>query len=1269
MSSGSGNNNEITIVIRADGSAAVQGLNPVNAAIDKMKVTADGAKSSVAGTTAVINGLTTGAAQASNTINNVTVNIRNVAQETHNAKVKIDAFSAAYKAHAQQMAAAMMPLSAKMKEAFLDRRVDVQGFIKTFGQFSTELNQGLEVVNKIGGAMGTALDFTRQAAMAAEAKQSFESYTRTVGVSAETMLNKLRVASNGTISDVELVKTASKAMSLGVTKDVDEMANLLLVARNKARLFGMDTSQAFEDIVTGIGRGSPMILDNLGIQIPQALREMEGGIKSAEGVQAILNATLADGMKQIQDMGGVADTAADSYRRAAASVQNLKDAFGEELLPTITNVVDFMRTDLIPTAEALVHMYNSVWQAAGRAYEGTNGKEWAIAPDADKYKDPYDRAKYEKGYYQKVLEFNNSAIGSGKYPQATAETLQNQNRILQGLITKADREMAIFQDRRLKQIKIDQKARQEQEEKQRKEAEEEARKKAKKAADEATRAAKEVEQKRKERFDAYSKATTKSFMTDLEGNQDFIRNGSAVLTNVGKPKALEAVIPVLNEATRAAGLFVNTLSASDAALAKMASSAAADPLKWVRDLADTASAKLLPTLATATDYMQRMSDWSVPSISEKAIESVNAYASGLGAITVGYEAMKGAANKVKPQMRQWQKDDENKAFDEAFEKAKQQAEEFDRRMTLSLADATEAGLADGFTRGGNIAEKFAKGFGDNMLRQISSALSYGLTQALFSGGGGNIIGYLSGQNNLVSTNKGFGITDILNPVNAVQKYLSGNSSSSTSSAGNGLLGTLLKPMAKNGKLLWGNIGSNLLTGAVAGFAVNRLFGSGGLFGGSVVHGQESFDSSADLNTQVGQAKTLRDELLKNTGITEETRRLLDEASFNYTWVRKTKSGNGITSKKTTTYLLEGSAAAQASIDAIKELQKKVEGEQAWRQYEIAQAGQFSDIEPLKMALTDIDRVATRANDRVMSSDELSRLQSQKTDLTHQLQAAQANASQNRWGFLYGSRIQNLQNQISSLESQIKTGSAYKMTEAERADILTQQMQAKSSLSTAIGTARNNAASFIMSNPLAADTIGAQALLRMANGDQALGTNRDMISLMLPGIKQAGLAEFELQKRQLEAGDDPAKLAEVLKSRQSGMSKAIEAYEKMWKDAEAEANDQTLAIEEQAAAFERFQEIQTTLLNAKLQSLQLDQQIEQLEKEKKEKRADDLLSSIFTTVGEIRDQGGKEVLIAFTDTPDGRTRLDEWLSIIEGRDPDTAAVIRKGFEAAQLPRLK
>lgn len=1157
MSSGSGNNNEITIVIRADGSAAVQGLNPVNAAIDKMKGAAAGATSTVAGTAAGLGNLATGAIQTANTINNVTVNLRNVAKEAQNANT---------------------------------------GLLSFFRDTAVAANQGLEIAGKIYAISKATYDFAKSVAETEETRQVFQRYADSYGQSSDYILAVSKRAVAGQVSNNDLARASMRAMQLDVTKNAETMAKLWEIADAKADINGGNIVETFNQITEAIGKGQARMLMDLGL-IPESM----GRAADAEGLllkkTELLSTVLIQGAADLKRLGQ-ADSAADSFNRLEAAWSDLKDE-GKQLLTIITPVVEVL-TDLINKANSFLSIrskfagMNIAALSDARATLQSQVEARRLSNQA--HLDKYSVGNNSEEAYTGIAP-DDELIRSWQSEMREIDSLIEKQENLQKAYAKTGESVTSYG------VKVA-------------------------AATGASKAHKEAVEDLEKKFAVFSKAATKSFMMDLETNPDYVRNGSAVLNDVGKPKALEAVIPILNEATRAAGLFVNTLTASDTVLTKMATSA--DPLKWVRNLADVGKPKALeaviPVLNEATraaglfvdtivasdTALTKMAS-SVPSISEKAIESVNAYASGLGAITVGYEAMKGAANKVKSQMPQWKKDDETKAFDEAFEKAKQHAEEFDRRMTISFADATEAGLADGFSRGGNAAEKFAKGFGENMLRQLSSALSYGLTQAIFSGGGGNIIGYLSGQNNVVSTNKGFGITDMLDPVNSIQKYLSGGYSSSGGAANNasgGLLGTLLKPMAKNGKLQWGNIGSNLLTGAVAGFAVNRLFGSGGLFGGSVVHGQESFDSSADLNTQVNQAKTLRDELLKNTGITEETRRLLDDATFNYTWVRKTKSGNGITSKKTTTYLLEGSAAAQASINAIKDLQKKVEGEQAWRQYQIAQAGQVSDIVPLQAALGDIDRLVAR------------------------------------------------------MQSNPAT-----FTEAERADLLTQQMQTKFSLNTAIGTARNNAASYIFNNPLAADTIGAQALLRMANGDQAIGTNGQMIRLMLPGIKQAGLAEYELQKQTLEAGNDPGKLIAVLENKQSGMAKAIEAYEKIWKDAEEEANNQALSVEEQAAAFERFQEAQTTLLNAKLQSLQIDQQIEQLEKEKKEKRADDLISSIFTTVGEIRDQGGKEVLIAFTDTPDGRARLNEWLSIIEGSDPTTAAVIRKGFEAAQLPRLK
>jgi len=157
---------------------------------------------------------------------------------------------------------------------------------------------------------------------------------------AAAMLDKLRQASRGTIDDMNLVQSASRAMMLGVTDDADTMARLLEVAIARGRAMGISAEQAFNDIVTGIGRMSPMILDNLGI--------LTGGQKGMEEYAASIGKT-ADELselekrqylvnKVLQDSVTLTDDAASSAERLAAAQANLKMELGliaAEALPDV----------------------------------------------------------------------------------------------------------------------------------------------------------------------------------------------------------------------------------------------------------------------------------------------------------------------------------------------------------------------------------------------------------------------------------------------------------------------------------------------------------------------------------------------------------------------------------------------------------------------------------------------------------------------------------------------------------------------------------------------------------------------------------------------------------------------------------------------------------------------------------------------------------------------------------------------------------------------
>lgn len=126
--------------------------------------------------------------------------------------------------------------------------------------------------------------------------------TMSGGVSdASVALNKLQDATDNTMSSIELYQQANNAMILGVSKNSDEMARMFNMAKRLGRALGRDTKSSVESLITGIGRQSRLMLDNVGI-IVKANKAYEQyaleNNKSAESLtdlekrQAFMNAAL-----------------------------------------------------------------------------------------------------------------------------------------------------------------------------------------------------------------------------------------------------------------------------------------------------------------------------------------------------------------------------------------------------------------------------------------------------------------------------------------------------------------------------------------------------------------------------------------------------------------------------------------------------------------------------------------------------------------------------------------------------------------------------------------------------------------------------------------------------------------------------------------------------------------------------------------------------------------------------------------------------------------
>jgi hypothetical protein len=85
------------------------------------------------------------------------------------------------------------------------------------------------------------------------------------GVAIDDFIGELKRLSDNQIATADLVLASNRALALGISSD--DLPGLMTVAANAAVELGISTTQAFNDITTGIGRASPLILDNLGIVV------------------------------------------------------------------------------------------------------------------------------------------------------------------------------------------------------------------------------------------------------------------------------------------------------------------------------------------------------------------------------------------------------------------------------------------------------------------------------------------------------------------------------------------------------------------------------------------------------------------------------------------------------------------------------------------------------------------------------------------------------------------------------------------------------------------------------------------------------------------------------------------------------------------------------------------------------------------------------------------------------------------------------------------
>ena len=138
------------------------------------------------------------------------------------------------------------------------------------------------------------------------------------------ILDGLRKATHGTVTDIELMKAAVKFNDFKLP--LDELGTMLAFAQQKAKDTGESVDYMVDSIVTGLGRKSLMILDNLGLSATEVKDKMAETGDMTKAVGAIIR-------EQMSKAGDYVETAADRAAQANVDMQNKMEELGRKFAP------------------------------------------------------------------------------------------------------------------------------------------------------------------------------------------------------------------------------------------------------------------------------------------------------------------------------------------------------------------------------------------------------------------------------------------------------------------------------------------------------------------------------------------------------------------------------------------------------------------------------------------------------------------------------------------------------------------------------------------------------------------------------------------------------------------------------------------------------------------------------------------------------------------------------------------------------------------------
>lgn len=209
-------------------------------------------------------------------------------------------------------------------QALQQQATTASGLSGRFGQLGTAIAAVISVA-VLKQIVSATLEMAKLAGNAEGVERAF----KRAFPDATSIMLQLREATKGTVTDFELMQRTLQATNLGVA--VRELPTLFEFAAARAQQTGESVDYLVDSIVRGIGRKSPLILDNLGLSAVRLKEKFDGVALASLSVAEVTRGVSEIAKEELDKMGGFAETSATKVDKLTVAWESLKLSFSKRI--------------------------------------------------------------------------------------------------------------------------------------------------------------------------------------------------------------------------------------------------------------------------------------------------------------------------------------------------------------------------------------------------------------------------------------------------------------------------------------------------------------------------------------------------------------------------------------------------------------------------------------------------------------------------------------------------------------------------------------------------------------------------------------------------------------------------------------------------------------------------------------------------------------------------------------------------------------------------